>query len=74
VTDFFFFFAVCMSMHCTCLESAEDRRGYQISGTGVTYDYELPCNCWEWNLGPLEEQPELLTAELPSPSMVDHLS
>jgi len=30
---------------------------------GVTDGYELPCGCWELNLGPLEEQPVLLTAE-----------
>ena len=27
--------------------------------TGVTGDGELPCGCWELNLGPLEEQPML---------------
>ena len=27
------------------------------------YSYELPCGCWELNLGPLEEQPVLLTTE-----------
>ena len=34
-------------------------------GTGVTDSCELPCWCWELNLGPLEEQPGLLIAELP---------
>jgi hypothetical protein len=28
---------------------------------GVTDRCELLCGCWELNLGPLEEQPELLT-------------
>jgi hypothetical protein len=27
----------------------------------VTDSYELLCGCWELNLGPLEEQPVLLT-------------
>ena len=32
-------------------------------GARVTDSYELPCGCWELNLGPLEEQPVLLTTE-----------
>jgi hypothetical protein len=32
---------------------------------------ELPYGCWELNLGPLEEQPVLLTAE---PSHQPHIS
>lgn len=32
-------------------------------GTGITDGRELPCECWEWNPGPLKEQPELCTAE-----------
>jgi hypothetical protein len=31
--------------------------------TGVTNGFELPCGCWESNLGPLEEQPMLVTTE-----------
>jgi hypothetical protein len=30
----------------------------------VTDRRELPCGSWELNLGPLEEQPVLLTSEL----------
>ena len=30
---------------------------------GVTDSFELPCGCWELNLGPLEEQPVLIDAE-----------
>ena len=37
--------------------------GIRSSGTGVTYSCELPCGCWELNLGLLEEEPVLLTAE-----------
>lgn len=38
--------------------------GVGPSGTGVTDGYEPPCGCWELNLGPLEEQPVLVTIEL----------
>jgi hypothetical protein len=31
--------------------------------SGVTGSYELPCGYWEFNLGPLEEQPVFITAE-----------
>lgn len=31
--------------------------------TGAIDGRELPCGFWESNLGPLEEQPTLLTAE-----------
>jgi len=37
--------------------------GVRIPETGVTNSCELPCGCWKLSLGPLEEQPELLTAE-----------
>lgn len=30
---------------------------------GDTDTYEPPCECWESNMGPLEEQPVLLTTE-----------
>lgn len=37
-------------------------------GTEVTDFGELPCACWELNLGPLEEQPMLLPAAMgPAP-------
>ncbi|KAL6057963.1 hypothetical protein STEG23_015831, partial [Scotinomys teguina] len=37
---------------------SESRRGCQISD-----GCEPPCGCWEFNSGPLEEQPMLLTSE-----------
>jgi hypothetical protein len=37
--------------------------GARSPGTEVTDSCELPCGCWELNLGPLEEQPVLLTME-----------
>jgi hypothetical protein len=38
-------------------------RGVRVPGTGVTDSCEPPCGCLELNLGPLEEQSVLLTAE-----------
>lgn len=32
-------------------------------GNGVTDSHDLPCECWEWNLCPLKEQPVLATPE-----------
>ena len=37
--------------------------GVRSPGTGVTDSCELPCGCWELNLGPLQEQHVLLTTE-----------
>jgi hypothetical protein len=34
-------------------ESTEFGRDYGLLGTGVTDGCELPCGCWELNLGPL---------------------
>ena len=42
------------------------RRGHWIPGTGVINDCELPCGCWELNLGPLEEQQLVLLTTEPS--------
>ena len=44
----------------------------RFPGTRITDSCELLCGCWELNLGPLEEQPVLLTAE-PSLSVLDSL-
>ena len=33
----------------------EDRRGYQISGTGVTDGFNSPSGCWESNPSPLKQ-------------------
>ena len=32
-------------------------------GTGAVDSCELPCRCWDLNLGPLEEQPVFWMAE-----------
>jgi hypothetical protein len=42
------------------------RVGTRSPGPGFTHGCQLPHECWEWNSGPLEEQPLVLTVE-PSP-------
>lgn len=39
-----------------CLATEETQRGIRSSATGVTDSCESPCECWELNLGPLQEQ------------------
>ena len=39
--------------------------GIKSVGNGITDSCEPLCGCWEWNPGPLREQPVLLTAEPP---------
>jgi hypothetical protein len=65
--DIFAFRAVCVPYEC--LITMEVKR-YQIPGTGVTDRRELPCECWESNLGPLQEQEVFLTTE---PSLLSPL-
>ena len=48
---------------CTCVLPAYQFEDARSSGTRVTDSCELSCGCWRLNLGPLEEQPVLLTAE-----------
>lgn len=38
-------------------------KGAASPGIGVSDSCELSCGCWELNLKPLEEQPELVIAE-----------
>lgn len=54
---FIFSLVTCLYVH------HESEEGVRCSGTGVSDDCESPCGCWEPNLGPLEEQPVLLTIE-----------
>ena len=37
--------------------------GVREPGTGLTGGCDLPCGCWELNMGPLEEQSVFLTNE-----------
>lgn len=47
---------VCVCAPYVCIESP---------GAGVVDDWELPCGCWEVNLGPLQEEYVLLDTEPP---------
>ncbi|EDL00481.1 mCG113792, isoform CRA_a, partial [Mus musculus] len=48
---------------CITRGSLETRRGLRVAGIAEIDGCELPCRCWELNLGPLEEQQVLLTTE-----------
>lgn len=50
-------------MHAWCPQRSEE--GIRSPGTGVPDNCELPCGCWDLNLGSLEEKPVLLAAEPP---------
>lgn len=50
-----------MCMYHACARSGDGGGGG--AATGAIDGRELPCGFWESNLGPLEEQPTLLTAE-----------
>ena len=56
-----YLFTWCTLGFCLYVLLCEGVRSPEI---GVTGSYELPCECWELNLGPLEEHPMLLTTEL----------
>lgn len=47
----------------------DQKRGIKFPGIEVTDGSESPYGFWDFNLGPLEEQPGLLTA---SPSLQSH--
>lgn len=46
-----------------CLWLKEAEEGVEFPGTGVTDHCEPTCGSWRWNMGPLQEQPVLLTVE-----------
>ena len=56
---------VCMHVCApyVCLLPEYTIEGIKSPRMRVTDSYELPCKCWQLNLGPLEEQPVLLTTE-----------
>lgn len=57
MTYLFYVMSICVFPACMC-------KGIGSPGAGVTDGYELPCECWELDLGPLEDQLLLLTVEL----------
>jgi len=40
-----------MHVHCVSLVPVEARESLRSPETGVTDDGELPCGCWEQNVG-----------------------
>ena len=70
VTDYLVYFIVmCMNVlsagvfvyHMRAWCSQRPKGGTGTPGSGVKDSCELPCRCWELNLGSQEEQPVLLT-------------
>ena len=57
------FLPACISVHHTQAVPEKARRGCWIPKTGVVDGCELLCRYWESDLGPLEKQPGLLSAE-----------
>jgi hypothetical protein len=67
--EFFFFLKIYLFIICkyTVAVFRHTRRGHQISVTGGC---EPPCDCWDLNFGPLEEQSGALTpSHLTSPGV-----
>lgn len=55
---------VCLHVYHMCgLVPMGATESFRSFGTGVTNVCELPCGCSEANLGPLQEQPVIWTAE-----------
>ena len=55
-------FCLYVCLCTTCMSEAKEASKFIRSlGTRITDGCELPYGCWELNLGPLEEQPVLLT-------------
>lgn len=50
-------------MHGLCSDYRGRKRASDSLQTGVIKICQLPRGWWEWNLGPLEKQPALLTTE-----------
>ena len=50
---------------CLCLTRPEEgiKSIFNCRGIVATDGCELPCGCWQLDLGPLQEQPVLLTTE-----------
>ena len=54
-----YLFNLCIWVHCSCLQINQKRASDHIAD-----GCEPPCDCWELNSGPLEEQLLLLTTKL----------
>lgn len=51
------------SVHHVQTVSRRPEKDTGSHGTGITDGCKLTCGCWELNLGHLQEQPVLLSAE-----------
>ena len=49
--------------HMHAMHPGRSKKGVRSPGAGVTGGCESPCECWELNLGSLQEQQVLLPAE-----------
>ena len=56
--DLFIYLFIICKLHCSYLQTLQ-----KMESDLVMDGCEPPCGCWELNLGPLEEQSVLLTAE-----------
>ena len=57
------FVCLCEFLCLTRMQVPTDVRLYQIPGTKVKGNSKSPCECWESNRSPLEEQSMMLTTE-----------
>lgn len=48
---------------CACLVLRGSKEHTDSSGTGIVGGCELLCVCWEFTLGPLQEQSVLLSTD-----------
>lgn len=56
-----------MGTLCRGSQRSLRKEGQREAGTGVTDAHKLPCECWDPNLGPLQEEP-VLSLSTPCPS------
>ena len=54
---------LCMRMMCVPGAHRGHKRVVGSPETGVMNIRELPCGCWELNLGPVQDQQDLFTVE-----------
>lgn len=52
------------AIHVWLVHAEAGKEGVRSLGTEITGSCELLCGCWKLNLGPLEEQPVILTDKL----------
>lgn len=63
ICEYFAYMHVCVSREVRHVCPGRLEEDIQLPGTKVTNGYELPCVCWELNIGPLKEKQVLLAIE-----------